>query len=358
MFFFQAAAGELTNQQDHVKSFFTDATRFGFEKPVGNGGFGFGLLFHERLPDGTQQRFVVKRAMAIQSQVENEIVWLKLLQHAKHVVNLVHIERNPLEPNAQGQGGIMGPFIVMEYLENGTLDTLASRTEGVDLPNRVVTFILLCLTRACIGMAYPPPGPNPDGSQPEETTDPSKAPGLLAHFDINNGNVMFGRLDRTRREHALLPILKLIDFGLASNKDYPSTAAPQQVAGFDAVLQLEKHRTNGATSHGVEANICDIANVLVLTLARIGMGTDEKCRREMMNPNNFAHLDNDLRLLIARCLAADPSNRPKLDDLLARLQQLVRDQADIAYAQQPGKSRESDAEIEAFVQRYILDAPI
>ncbi|KAI2782716.1 hypothetical protein F4815DRAFT_462422 [Daldinia loculata] len=72
--------------------------------------------------------------------------------------------------------------------------------------------------RACIAMAYPPhEGPN--GSVTERVR-PGRRPRKTEHGDMHDENVMFGPLlPNGGIEHALTPVMKLIDFGNMS--DYP-----------------------------------------------------------------------------------------------------------------------------------------
>ena len=46
----------------------------------------------------------------------------------------------------------------------------------------------------------------------------------------------------------------------------------------------------------------------------------------------YPELDDDLRALLARCLAQDPANRPSLADLLGRAQAAVRSRTAASYA--------------------------
>ncbi|KAI5925668.1 kinase-like domain-containing protein [Camillea tinctor] len=344
----------LADLQYEVKSYFTDSNRFEFEKPVGSGSYGFGLLFNEKKQGGTNQRFVIKRAFHGQHYLMQESDILHKLEHADHIVNLVHLDPNPLEGNDLEEG-ILGPYIIMEYLENGTINDFTFRTRRVGVPNRVLAWIFLCLTRACIGMAYPP-GVNPDGSRQEEVVDPSRKPSSLAHFDMHSSNLMFGSVDPSSREHNLMPILKLIDFGCSSERETPILPIQGVVNSYDIPLNLAQYRTQGDTSPGVQVNIKDIANVVILLAWQRIFASDPELRALIQNQASNPGLDPEMRLQMMRCIAADPENRPKLDDLVTRLQQVVNDRR-TAGNNTPG-SPESDAAMQRYVQRYVLNAPV
>ncbi|KAI1638338.1 kinase-like domain-containing protein [Biscogniauxia mediterranea] len=350
------AAGEenIANLEQELKGFFTDTRRFGYEKSVGNGCFGFGLLFHEKIPGRRNRRFVVKRAMAMQEELKKEKGLLEMLQHAEHIVNLVHLESNPLEPR-NGEGGIMGPYIIMEYMENGSLQDFIRRTQRVNIPNRILAWMFLCLTRACVAMAYPP-GLNPDGSIQEERVDPSRKPTLLAHYDMTTENIMFGTVDPLSREHSIMPSVKLIDFGASGPRQMPIAVVPKNVNSFDQPLKLHELRTQGDTSYGVHQNLFDIATAMMMIAWHRDFAPEPWCREAIRDLAGQAGMDPELRLLVARCLAADPENRPRLDDLLARLRRLVAETLPAKLG--GGSGRESDAAMRDFVQRFVLNAPL
>ncbi|KAI1484570.1 hypothetical protein F5X96DRAFT_663748 [Biscogniauxia mediterranea] len=78
---------------------------------------------------------------------------------------------------------------------------------------------------------------------------------------------------------------------------------------------------------------------------------DPWCReaiRDLAGQPGPGIMDPELRLLVA-----DPENRPRLDDLLARLRRLVAEKL-------PAKlgGSESDAAMRDFVQRFVLNAPL
>ncbi len=71
--------------------------------------------------------------------------------------------------------------------------------------------------------------------------------------------------------------------------------------------------------------------------------------------------DNDLKLLIAQCLAKNPNHLPSLDVVLTTCQKAVRDRTETFYQKYFNKKaladHESDDSIRSYLQRQILDPP-
>ncbi|KAI0534278.1 kinase-like domain-containing protein [Xylaria digitata] len=132
-------------------------------------------------------------------------------------------------------------FLLLEFMENGDLQNLIIRLndDGKEIPNRV--------TRACLGMQYPPRKFHPGRHEDHPLLQPNGLPGLdltetgkrlgddlfeqepvarrrwaakrIVHFDIDPRNILIAGLDPVSgdHEHTLVPRLKLADFGLAED---------------------------------------------------------------------------------------------------------------------------------------------
>lgn len=70
----------------------------------------------------------------------------------------------------------------------------------------------------------------------------------------------------------------------------------------------------------------------------------------------ISDLDCDLRLLVQRCIAEDPLNRPRLEELLVTVSDAVVTKTAQAYPNNEGF--ESDDHIEYLVKKYIIDADV
>ncbi|KAI0169699.1 hypothetical protein GGR52DRAFT_478218 [Hypoxylon sp. FL1284] len=85
------------------------------------------------------------------------------------------------------------------------------------IPSRVLWRLFLCLVRACIGMAYPPPNYYGRPDMYREVILPNQDPELTIHFDMHPLNVFIDDPSRAWNdlpEHGLSPRFKLGDFGL------------------------------------------------------------------------------------------------------------------------------------------------
>ncbi|KAI1268055.1 hypothetical protein F5Y18DRAFT_424371 [Xylariaceae sp. FL1019] len=291
--------------------------------------------------------------------------------------------------------GFNRPYLFTEYLENGTLfrfiQTFAAAHPGERLPNRFLWSIFLCLSRAAVAMAYPPGqrenSPPPNAAQRMLETVPagrdSPDPERLMHNDMKNDNIMFGDIEMSildvmadgpaaATEHVPIPILKLIDFGVAI-EELPEErrAAPMGYAidsydgelGFIAMARDEEANMNihnSPTNEAVNKNIIDIGAVMgrCLTLNNYFNPVRRYEIRKLVEDQRGADtrdptLDLDLVTLIARCLALDQNNRPRLSRLLALCRDAAHSRTQAFYR---GDARESDEYIAQLVQTLIFDA--
>lgn len=69
----------------------------------------------------------------------------------------------------------------------------------------------------------------------------------------------------------------------------------------------------------------------------------------------FPHLDEELRMLVARCLAVDENRQPSLRDLLNSAENAVGEKIETFYAISPGAADETDAVLREVVQKLILN---
>ncbi|RYC61056.1 hypothetical protein CHU98_g5134 [Xylaria longipes] len=303
-------------------------------------------------------------------------------------------------PRRPGNAGFSQPYFFLEYLENGTLGQFQKRITNVTtltlpsgleipflLPNRLLWSIFLCLIRTCVGMAWPPDGPNVVLEVPAPPE-----PLTLAHMDMHNDNgrpssstikygfsgtnyqlqiVMFGDLDENEAEHRTVPIAKLIDFGEASERpagEYGVPPDPSVMNSYDNVLLLATYRPNtGRRNQGIDRNLLDVGVLMANLIANVRSFVVTS-RRNMMDTSIHPYLDEDLRLLIQRCLAVDPENRPRLEELIELVDRVdspfFRDEKYYKKgngpatmgAVNPAEQLETDDALNVIVQTYILNA--
>ncbi|KAI0858656.1 hypothetical protein F4860DRAFT_485714 [Xylaria cubensis] len=375
-----AGGAERQDWLQRATKLFNDEPRFTVEKTNVSRG---GMLLHvmEMLDSGRMyRRFVVKASSSPSSAgvIRREMGWTHRVRFARHIVNWMTLTPDPMAPGL-GNAGFSQPYFFVEYLENGTLGEFQKRIENVTtltlpsglvipfmLPNRLLWSIFLCLIRACVGMAWPPDGPD----VVLEVPAPSE-PLTLAHMDLHSGNVMFGDLDEMELEHGTVPVAKLIDLGEANERPAgEATVPPDPLAmnRYDNVLLLATHRPEtGRRNQGIDKNILDVG-VLMANLITNVPGFAITCRRNIMDTSIHPYLDEDLRLLVQRCLAIDPENRPRLEELVELVGEanspFFRDEkyykknqglAEIR-AVNPAEELETDDALNVIVQNYIFNA--
>ncbi|KAI0123526.1 hypothetical protein BJ170DRAFT_86746 [Xylariales sp. AK1849] len=148
---------------------------------------------------------------------------------------------DPLASSSKS-GGLGQTYLIMEYLENGTLTQLLERMAGQLLPNRLLWSLFLCITRAYVAMAYPLQVS--ENGEPQQEVLLNQAPSALAHNDMHGRNLMFGPRRPHQLEHSIVPSLKLIDLGSAREVTGGINPRPSDVQDFDEVLNLTKPSVN------------------------------------------------------------------------------------------------------------------
>ncbi|KAJ8129931.1 hypothetical protein O1611_g3703 [Lasiodiplodia mahajangana] len=347
--------------------------RFQLEGPFAGGTSGIAWMLRYTPPGPTPrtQRIILKTDRADmfadeESSIPQEKKFLEILQWAKHIVNIVPIPKDPLGQDRPGLPWHQmedDHWIYMEYLQNGTLETLISRAveTGVVLPNRLLWRFFLCLIRTCIAMGWPPSQPA-DGTPANETATGDPHGGLI-HGDMHEGNVMLGDFDPpddAEAEHTLAPILKLIDLGamrqVINTADNMKKATANNL--FDIGILMVELVALDTTSAAV--NIVPNAAVArpvvfveggppVLTNGTVLL------RNENTGIMPFPTLDAALRNLICRCLATRPEDRPDTLQLAAFVVQCINER-DATYYARLGFINETDSYVRDVIQELVFDA--
>jgi hypothetical protein len=163
------------------------------------------------------------------------------------------------------------PFIVMEYVEGGSLAETLAR-DGALSPARVVAVARDC----CSGLAY------------------AHAAGLV-HRDLKPQNLL---LDHDGR-------VKIADFGIARSLDGTSLTLTGSVLGTAGYLAPEQA---GGEQVSAAADIYGLG----VTLHQLATGA-------MPGPDAPQALPEPLRGVVARCLDPDPGRRPTAEAVSAML---------------------------------------
>ncbi|KAI1661172.1 hypothetical protein F4813DRAFT_346647 [Daldinia decipiens] len=235
------AAKDAYQRQRH---FFSRNTRsLEFRKVLGFGSSGVVTLWTEI----NQYRQRV-RDLAIKAPVDEgdpyfrqEINWMsETFATCEHFAQLIWLPDWVMDESLYndyfGDNGSPA-LMIMDYFERCELYELLTRVnESVSnnrnlpnhrkklefIPSRFLWRLFLCLTRACIGMAYPPMLDNNSPAVYREVIRPDENPALIIHFDLHPLNVFMDDFFLTRddvREHGLTPRWKLGDFGLMQEWD-------------------------------------------------------------------------------------------------------------------------------------------
>src|SRR4051794_17935866 len=163
------------------------------------------------------------------------------------------------------------PFIVMEYVEGGSLAETLAR-EGALSRDRVIAVARDC----CAGLAY------------------AHAAGLV-HRDLKPQNLL---LDLDGR-------VKIADFGIARSLDGTSLTLTGSVLGTAGYLAPEQ-------ADGVQVSAAADIYGLGVTLHQLATGT-------MPGPDAQSALPEPVASVVARCLDPDPGRRPTAEAVSAML---------------------------------------
>ncbi|KAI1767444.1 kinase-like domain-containing protein [Hypoxylon sp. FL1150] len=294
---------------------------------------------------------------------EAEKSWMDTFATAEHFVQpFWSLCDNPYGGSENAQ------ILKMEYFERFELQELLIRVnESVSnnamvpdnekkleyIPSRVLWRLFLCLARACIGLAYPPPYHHGRPDTYREVIIPDLEPELNIHFDMHPFNVFIADPDSTRNdipEHGFVPRFKLGDFGLTQawdpNLDDETKIVVANVGkpGYQAPEQLRRDRILEDNAFGPHTNIWG-AGWLMYNALTLYFTSDEDWQPQVCpitmpdgttkNLNtwapflvghdarvyeDFRSYSVQLRTLIARCMADRQEDRPSLQELLDIIQ--------------------------------------
>ncbi|KAI0379643.1 hypothetical protein F5Y04DRAFT_290236 [Hypomontagnella monticulosa] len=227
------------------------------------------------------------------------------------------------------------PVLVTEYLENGTVAKLIERIANTNeyVPDRLLWSFMLCLVRACIGLAYPIHLEAGDPTELETlpTDMDLYPPGDLRHGDINTRNIGIGQAGGRYFEHIHTPVVKLLDLGNATEQGKGNAVAENLEGIAKAMILLHEkkkhHLFTGVDYNGVK---CDTGKI-----------------------TSGYELNEELIYCFASCVTADPNLRPSLQDMLMRVQATVLETTPAEWSRSPW---ETDESLQRFCQRYLYDA--
>jgi eukaryotic-like serine/threonine-protein kinase len=242
----------------------TDLGRYRLDRTLGSGGMAIVYLGHDR---------ELGRAVAVKRLADNlshdRAFRDRFLREAQLAAPLSH--PNVVRVYDFGHDPDGRPFIVMEYVEGGSLAETLAR-DGALSSARVVAVARDC----CSGLAY------------------AHAAGLV-HRDLKPQNLL---LDRDGR-------VKIADFGIARTLDGTSLTLTASVLGTVGYLAPEQ-------AGGAQVSAAVDIYGLGVTLYQLATGA-------MPGPDAPQALPDPLRSVVARCLDPDPAHRPTAEALSAML---------------------------------------
>ncbi|KAI0532331.1 kinase-like domain-containing protein [Xylaria digitata] len=341
-----------------IQGYFETSSYWEYEKSLGHGGYGLATLLVQKAEVGQdRQRIALKVALPSSAEeLRSEIMWLKKLHGAKHIVKILASCDNAAQPDwdesplVEGQrplpphtpftslAQIEGPVLALEYIENGDMLNLFRRmsVEDVHMPNRMLWSLYLCLIRACIGMAYPISNLVGTPSVLETIPTDGTLPQGIKHNDIAIRNVMIGTGDGLD-EHHIGHIFKLIDFGEAGAVDDPNLGPPENLFTISAYVAF-------------------FINMAGINQRQPVMYKGFATRGGQLLPQSWGEpypwLDPDLAGLIAECMYDDLTKRPTLQQALDRARHAVLNKTADSF---PEPEEETDKAIMDFVQQFVLD---
>ncbi|KAI1267110.1 hypothetical protein F5Y18DRAFT_444077 [Xylariaceae sp. FL1019] len=277
--------------------------------------FAWAWIYLEYLPHGTLGQFIERYSMAGVSGIASQVQSPEASQAVSRAVSPSRSSTlgfpTVSQLNYQSQTAT-GLFQAPTYVSS-QLPT-ASQLGGLEtaspprLPNRLLLKLFLCMVRACIAMAWPEH--NRDGNPELASRIPLGRPKNIKHNDIHMYNMMFGPL-YDDEEHAKVPILKLIDFGLATMEGAVRSARQANVADVGTLMATVMCALTDRRYSGEEI-VLDLSDMELdeeLETPASRLLPDPDARRPI---DPLPDIDMDLRRVVAACIASTPEKRPTL----------------------------------------------
>ncbi|KAI0551002.1 hypothetical protein F4679DRAFT_594331 [Xylaria curta] len=325
------------------------------------------ILYKRQNAQGVLERIVVKHAiMSLWGQpgdrdeeIDSEENLLRRLWGSEHTIRLMSVvdDRHhrapvmwapPLNRNALNPPPILPwklridpalyyhaanfGFFVMEFLARGTGEQLIQRCQAMDIDEisePLLWCFFLCLTRGCIGMAYPPNrgNRNPPAVVREVLPRPARPASKISHGDLHLGNIMFGDYENQVAQpdcHQIAPICKepreddimtisfakgvqIIDFGLSHEDNSPVEAQMENMKFVGELMHQLARLTIDPVVDDEDRPTYTIRNV---------PGLDDFDTYATQAFCEARNLSDDFKLLVCKCIAVDEAIRPTLRPVL------------------------------------------
>ncbi|KAI8631968.1 hypothetical protein F5Y19DRAFT_492897 [Xylariaceae sp. FL1651] len=222
-----------------------------------------------------------------------------------------------------------------------------------------------------VGMTWPPRDigrTNANGPPALEVIPPASSAGerppksRLIHGDLHARNIMIGELEPL--EHRIVPILKLIDFGMSRdvpvrNNEIPGLIEKTNILAIGKVMLglIGGHERGGpgmmdVTDKGQQKSI----NTYATDLDGLSNKYNAPRNIKALHQDKLANLDPEIRSLVALCVAVKAEDRPDIEYLLSEIERNVQEKTPQYYHGYKYQANESDEEMKRIVERYMLNA--
>ncbi|KAI1766494.1 hypothetical protein GGR53DRAFT_464371 [Hypoxylon sp. FL1150] len=340
------STAQLVNHLECMKWYFEKAgnKRFrwiGLERR-GNGSVSIRIAALIKTTDGSEEwkDFIIKTPFwGSDALLKDEDELLKVIQ-GRHIIRRLCLPGNPLDQNLTVYGThFPGPYVVLEYLENGTLSEFIERATTAEIPhlsNRLLWLMFRCLISMCIEMEFPGASVSAGADDSQRLMWDRTETGFR-HPNLSTGNILMGKYESESADHQVCPVLKLTSFGRRYWDRYrqgrtDKISAPKEnlfsmgmIMQSLIILDDNASRRKGYFADGNAAPTETQAGWLIPT-------------------PEFLWLDTELRRLVIHCAATDENDRPDLRSLWDHVQHRVT-------KQEASGTADSDSQIRLLFQR-------
>ncbi|TRX93287.1 hypothetical protein FHL15_005866 [Xylaria flabelliformis] len=264
-------------------------------------------------------------------------------------------EDRPNSKRARAEGPPLNVFIT-EMLDNGDLASILKkvRQHKDRIPNPVLWRFLLCFTRMCIGLAYPPADIEEFNGQPGpiKETVPTRLqdnPRRIVHFDMDPKNVFVGDVLRENEEHSISPVLKE---QFCQDWDYIERDQ-DQIQHQTLAGNFGPHTNVWAVGYLMEnlITLCYPAGPPIPTVSTIRPPhgkTEYLTYAAHLQQPFYDHVDRDIIALILRLQAHLPEDRPPLHEIETYVS---------FHVQTKGNDGMTDQELDEWMRKILYEVP-
>ncbi|KAK6856006.1 hypothetical protein PG995_008157 [Apiospora arundinis] len=241
------------------------------------------------------------------------------------------------------------PTLVTEYMEMGDLHQFRKRLKaaGINPPTRFLWRVLLCLLRACTGLAYYNENPDPRG---RENIPEGINPDDLAHGYLDLSHLLIGELQPDDDiDHKLVPLIKMCSFG--ETMDRPDMGMRENQLAIGRIIQTLAVPSSEAPDQQ-EDGLMPRGNARVPT-SRGGRRISSYVHRDFWGAE---HITFRFKAIVALLMARRNQDRRSLEDILLMVFEVNTESAEDNFNGYPVPADETDDGIAQFVRQYMFEA--